>query len=89
MMECRQEDREKTIQEKMVEENSVKERFDKNGNRWQKIYFGGGEHFRHWLEQFRELGEVQVEEVDSKGFKCFKDSGEKLYRVWFRMNMEI
>ena len=44
-----------------------------------------GEHFRNWLEQCRELGEVEVEEVDTKGFKCFEEGGEKLYRIWMKV----
>jgi hypothetical protein len=47
---------------------------------------GGGQHCRNWLEQFKQLGEVQVEEVDSKGFKCFEEGGEKLCRVWLKMD---
>jgi hypothetical protein len=79
-----QENEHKTVQERIAEEDLVQERHDEKGNRWQKIYFGGGEHYPHWLEQFKELGEVQVEEVDSRGFKCFEDSGEKLFRVWLK-----
>jgi hypothetical protein len=79
-------DQEETIQERMSEEDLVQERIDVEGNRWRKVYFGGGEHCRHWLEQFKELGEVQVEEVDSRGFKCFEEGGEKLCRVWLRMD---
>jgi hypothetical protein len=80
----RLENEHKTVQERIAEEDLVQERHDEKGNRWQKIYFGGGEHYPHWLEQFKELGEVQVEEVDSRGFKCFEDSGEKLFRVWLK-----
>ena len=40
-----------TIQEKMGEEESIKERTDKKGNKWTTVYFGGGEQFRKWLEQ--------------------------------------
>jgi len=47
---------------------------------------GGGQHCRNWLEQFKQLGGVQVEEVDSKGFKCFEEGGEKLCRVWLKMD---
>ena len=75
-----------SIQERMAEEEKVQERVDENGIRWQKVYFGGGEHFKNWLEQCKELGEVQVEEVDAAGFKCFEDSGEKLYRIWVKMD---
>jgi hypothetical protein len=63
---------------------SWSERVDEKGNRWRKVYFGGGAHFRNWLEQCRELGEVEVEEVDSKGFKCFEEGGQKLYRIWMK-----
>jgi len=49
-----------------------------------KVYFGGGEHFKNWLEQCKELGEVKVEEVDATGFKCYEDSDEKLYRIWLK-----
>jgi hypothetical protein len=80
------EDQEKSIQERIAEEDFIGERVDEEGNRWRKIYFGGGEHCRHWLEQFKELGEVQVEEVGSRGFKCFEKDGENLCRVWLKMD---
>ena len=32
------------------------------------------------------LIKVQVEEVDSSGYKCFEEGGERLYRVWMNMN---
>ncbi|TRZ54149.1 MAG: hypothetical protein D4S01_00035 [Dehalococcoidia bacterium] len=70
--------------ERIAQEELVRERIDERGNRWRKVYFGGGEHFRNWLEQCRELGEVEVEEIDSKGFKCFEEGGEKLYRIWMK-----
>ena len=38
----------KTIQERMAEEDLVREKIDENGNKWRKVYFGGGEHFRNW-----------------------------------------
>jgi hypothetical protein len=75
----------KTIQERMAEEELVKEKTDAQGRRWIKAYFGGGEHFKNWLAQCKELGEVMVEEVDSTGYKCFEEGGEKLYRIWLRM----
>jgi hypothetical protein len=71
--------------ERIAREEQVREKVDEKGNRWRKVYFGGGEHFRNWLEQCRELGEVEVEEVDSRGFKCFEEAGEKLYRIWMRV----
>jgi len=43
------------------------------------------EHFKNWLAQSKELGEVMVEEVDSKGYKCFEEAGEKLYRIWLKI----
>jgi hypothetical protein len=70
--------------ERLAREELVRERVDEKGNKWRKVYFGGGAHFRNWLEQCRELGEVEVEEVDSKGFRCFEESGEKLYRIWMK-----
>lgn len=79
-------DHDKTIRERLTEEDRVVERVDEQGNRWKKVYVGGGEHFRNWLEQFKELGEVQVEEIDSKGFRCFEEAGEPLYRVWLKMD---
>ena len=77
---------EKTIQDRMAEEELVREKIDKQGNRWKKVYFGGGEHFKNWLAQSRELGDVMVEEADSTGYKCFEETGEKLYRIWLRMD---
>jgi len=81
-----QKDQIKTIQERMAEEELIKERIDVEGNRWRKAYFGGGQHFKNWLEQCKELGEVTVEEVDSTGYKCFEKGGEKLYRIWMKMD---
>ena len=74
-----------TIQERMAEEELVRERVDEKGNKWRKVYFGGGAHFENWLDQCRELGEVQVEEVNATGFKCYEESGEKLYRIWLKV----
>jgi hypothetical protein len=71
-------------QQRLAQEELVREKVDARGNRWRKVYFGGGAHFQNWLEQCRELGEVEVEEVDSKGFKCFEESGEKMYRIWMK-----
>ncbi len=76
-----------TIQERIAEEELVQERVDEEGNRWRKVYFGGGEHFENWLAQCRELGEVMVEEVDSRGYKCFEEGGEKLYRIWIKIDV--
>jgi len=71
----------------MAEEERIREKVDENGDRWTKVYLGGGAHFRNWLSQFVELkGEenVKVEEVDSRGFKCYEESGENMYRIWVK-----
>ncbi len=75
----------KRVRERMREENEVSERVDEEGNTWRKVYFGGGAHFRNWLEQCGELGEVRVEEVSPNGFSCYEETGEKLYRIWLKM----
>lgn len=72
----------------MAEEALIREKTDAQGNRWKKVYFGGGAHFDNWLAQCRELGEVMVEEVDATGFACFEESGEKLYRIWMRVDRQ-
>jgi len=82
-----QECSEGTLKERIAKEELVQERIDEGGNRWRKVYFGGGEHFENWLAQCRELGEVMVEEVDSRGYKCFEDGGEKLYRIWIKIDV--
>jgi len=77
----------KTVRQRMAEEETIREKVDKKGNRWTKVYFGGGAHFRNWLSQFTELkGEenVEVEEADSRGFQCYEESGEKMYRIWVK-----
>ena len=78
----------KSIPERIAEEDLVREKTDAKGDKWKKVYFGGGEHFKNWLEQSRELGEVMVEEVDSTGWKCFEEGGEKLYRIWVKMSAD-
>jgi hypothetical protein len=47
-------------------------------------YCGGGAHFRNWLAQCQEIGEVMVEEIDATGYTCFEESGEKFYRIWVK-----
>ena len=77
----------KTVRERIAEEETIRERLDKDGNRWTKVYFGGGVHCRNWLSQFIELkGEenVKAEEADSTGFQCYEESGEKMYRIWVK-----
>jgi hypothetical protein len=73
------------IRERMAQEEQVQVRVDRDGNKWRKVYFGGGGHFRNWLAQCKELGEVEVEEVDPAGFKCYEESGEKVYRIWVKV----
>ena len=83
-----EEDRE---EERMAEEDLVRERVDEKGNIWRKVYFGGGAHFRNWLDQTVELcgkENVEVEEIDSRGFKCFEEGGEKMYRIWVKKSAE-
>jgi hypothetical protein len=78
---------EETVRQRMAEEEKVLEKTDEKGSKWRKVYFGGGAHFRNWLNQFVELcGEdnVEVEETDSRGFQCYEESGEKMYRIWVR-----
>jgi len=78
---------ESLLSRRMAEEENVRAKVDKDGTRWAKVYFGGGAHFRNWLSQFVELkGEenVKVEEADSRGFQCYEESGEKMYRIWIR-----
>jgi hypothetical protein len=75
-----------SVRERMGKENEISERVDDEGNTWRKVYFGGGSHFQNWLKQCRELGEVLVEEVPSNGFKCYEESGEKLYRIWMKVD---
>jgi len=82
---------EMSIEEKMWEENQVGEKVDEKGNKWRKLYFGGGAHFRNWLEQCKEIygaEDVEIEEVTSHGFKCFEEGGEKIYRIWARTREE-
>jgi len=81
-----------SIRQRMAEEEAIREKVDENGNKWTKVYFGGGAHFRNWLSQFIELnGEenVKVEAADSRGFQCYEETGEKMYRIWVKdTNME-
>jgi hypothetical protein len=70
-------------------ETLAEERTDSSGNRWRKVYTGGGSHFRHWLEQFKEIYEeenILVEEEDPAGFACFEQAGEKMYSVWLKLS---
>ncbi len=75
----------KDTHRKLAMENQIREKIDEQGQKWVKVYCGGGEHFKNWLEQCKELGEVMVEEADSTGLKCFERSGEKFFRIWVKM----
>lgn len=78
---------EMSLKEVIERERRVRERIDENGDKWIKKYFGGGPHFRNWLEQYREVyggSNVEVEEIDSRGFKCLEEGNEKMYRIWVR-----
>ena len=80
-------DEEKMAGERIAEEDKIQEKVDAKGNRWRKVYFGGGSHFRNWYDQIVEIkGEdnVEVEEMDSHGFQCYEEGGEKLYRIWVK-----
>ena len=82
-------DRANLVRQRMAEEEEVRQRVDKEGNKWIKVYFGSGAHFRNWLDKAIELkGEqnVKVDEADSRGFQCYEESGEKMYRIWVKEN---
>lgn len=72
----------------MARERALTERTDARGRKWRKAYFGGGAHFRGWLEQFLEIygaDNIEVEEVPFTGLACYDRSGEKMYRIWARV----
>jgi hypothetical protein len=71
---------ESLIRQRMAEEETVPGRIDEDGNKWTKVYFGGRAHLRNWLSQFVGLKSeenVQVEEIDSRGFRCFEGREKK------------
>ena len=89
MVDNEQEEPESLTRQRMAEEEAIREKTDEHGKKWTNVYFGGGYHFQNWLKQFIELkGEenVLVEEIDSRGFRCFEISGEKMYRIWAKGN---
>ncbi|MBW2637475.1 MAG: hypothetical protein JRC86_08150 [Deltaproteobacteria bacterium] len=70
---------------RLRDEEKLRKRIDERGNRWSKIYFGSGSHFRNWLGQAQEIfGEenIEVEEADSTGLACFDEGEEKAHRIW-------
>ena len=82
---------ETTIEQRMRREQQVREKRDGEGNTWRKLYFGGGSHFNNWLAQCKEIygeDDLEIEEIDSTGFKCFEEGGEKMYRIWGRLAKE-
>lgn len=79
------------ISERMAEEEKIRERTDEKGNKWRKLYFGGGAHLRNWLSQVEEIygkENVETEEIDSAGFKCFEEGHEKMQRIWVKVNVK-
>ena len=78
---------EENIGDIVAREDRVREKIDRNGKRRIKKYVGGGAHFLNWLEQYREVyGEenVDIEEVDPRGFSCYDIGNEKMYRIWVK-----
>jgi hypothetical protein len=70
------------------EEENIRERVDDAGQRWIKVYFGAGAHFRNWLQQCIEIhGEenVEVEEVHVRQLTCLEAEGGKAHRIWVRV----
>lgn len=70
--------------DKLPHNPDVYEKKDKDGNIWNRVYTGSGTHFKHWLEQCQELGEIEVEEVEPTGFTCFEEAEEKMYTIWMK-----
>ena len=82
-------DQEEAFYGRIAEEKKIREKVDKEDNRWNSLLWWWPR-FRNWLSQFVELkGEenVKAEEADSRGFQCYEESGEKMYRIWSRMRM--
>jgi len=77
------------ISERMAQEEEIRERTDEKGNKWKKLYVGGGAHLRNWLSQIEEIygkENVEIEEIDSAGFKCFEEGHEQMQRIWVKVN---
>jgi len=80
-------DQESRERARLEAEEKVRLLVDSDGTRWTKVYFGGGEHLRNWLEQSREIaGEdnVRVEQIDPEGLPCFGEGPEGMFRIWVR-----
>lgn len=85
MLKSPQNDQSCLATKRLRDEEKLRERIDERGNRWSKIYFGSGSHFRNWLQQSQEIfGEenIAVEEADSTGLACFDEGEERAYRIW-------
>ncbi|MGB6872975.1 MAG: hypothetical protein WBE46_02330 [Dehalococcoidia bacterium] len=76
------------ISERMAREEKIVEKTDEKGNKWKKLYLGGEAHFRNWLSQIEEIygkENVEIEEIDSAGFKCFEEGHEEMHRIWVKV----
>ena len=83
---CRR--KEPQMESEINDEPRATEKMDASGTQWRKVYTGGGSHFRHWLEQFKEVyGEenLVVEEDDPSGYTCFEQSGEPMFSIWLKI----
>ena len=40
--------------------------------------------FQKLVGPMQRVSEVMVDEVDSTGYKCFEEGGEKLYSIWVK-----
>ncbi len=86
-MRCKDKESKDCLCRTMSEEEDIRQRVDEAGISWVKVYSGSGAHFRNWLDQVIELkGEenVKVEEAEPEGLQCYKESGEKMYRIWVK-----
>ena len=75
------------IQKRMVEEETIQQKIDKDGRKWTEVYFGGRLHYKNRLSQYIELKgieNVETEIIDSAEFRCYEQSGEKMYRIWVK-----
>jgi hypothetical protein len=73
----------------LKQEENIRHKTDENGVRWLKVYFGGGAHYKNWLEQAEEIfgkENIMTEEVSALSLKCFGASEEKAFRVWVKEN---
>ena len=68
-------------------EEYIREKTDRNGVQWSKVYFGSGTHFENWLSQVLEVyseENVKVEPVAFTDLTCFEQSEDTPYRIWVR-----